>query len=222
MKRVIVFDAGSLITLSMNCMLGLLEDLKKKFNGKFLITRQVENEIINRPMKIKKYKLEALRLKEMIDKRILEFPESLNIGDNEILSSARTYMKSVNSIFYKNEMPIHLIDLGEASCLALSSFLSKKNIKNLIIIDERTTRMFFEKPENLHNLLEIKLHTKLNHKEFIKEEFKFIRSSELVYLAFKKGFIKNKSPEMLDAMLYATKFKGCAVSNKEIKELESL
>ena len=116
---------------------------------------------------------------------------------------------------------LHLIDLGEASCLALSRILDEKGIKNVVAIDERTTRMLGEKPENLENLLRRKLHTKVKFmKENFKffEGFKFIRSAELIYVAYKKGIIKLKN-NVLEALLYATKFKGCAISGDEIKEI---
>ena len=50
----------------------------------------------------------------------------------------------------------------------------------------------------------------------------FIRSTELVYIAFKKGLIEDQSKDMLDALLYSTKFKGSSVSGSEIKEMERL
>ena len=222
--KALIFDSGSLITLSMNCLLSLLKDLKKDFNGKFLITRDVEYEMIEHPINIEKYKLGALRLKNLIAENILEFPESLGVKSEEVNRSTTKYLEISNSVFFKDSQPIHLIDKGEASCLALSSLLSEKGVENVIVIDERTTRMLFEKPENLKKLMEQKLHTKILSREIknINKIFSFIRSSELIYVAFKKGFVKNKSKEMLDAMLYAARYKGCSISDEEIKEIEKM
>ena len=207
----------------MNSILDLIRELKKGFDGKFIITHQVEYEIVQRPMTIKKYKLGALKVKSLIDEGILEFPESLKISNKEIEDNTQDILKQLNAIFYANNHPVHLIDLGEASILALNSLLNKKGMQTVIAIDERTTRMLIEKPENLHKLMEEKLGAKINIKSISHPSLKnvsFIRSSELIYVAYRKGLVKDK--EMLDAMLYGAKFKGCSISFDEIKEIESM
>jgi hypothetical protein len=52
--------------------------------------------------------------------------------------------------------------------------------------------------------------------------YKIIRSTELIYVAYKKGLIKIKDKNILDALLYALKFKGCAISNEEISQIKKL
>ena len=221
--KALIFDSGVLITFSMNGMLELLRDLKKSFNGKFLITHDVEREVIEKPMLIKKYKLGAMEVKTLIDEHIIEFPESLNINKKEIDHKTNSYIDFANNLFFRERDAIKLIDVGEASCLALSEILHEKGVSNVIAIDERTTRMLFEKPDNLKNLLEEKLHANITAKKLnIQNGFKFIRSTELIYVGFKKGLVKNRSKDMLDAMLYGAKFRGCAVSDDEIKEIEKL
>ena len=88
-QKAIIFDSGSLISLSMAGLFDELIGLKKIFKGKFLITKEIKGEIIDKPMNIKKYELEALRLKELLDSGILEMPSSLKISDAEI--SKKTY-----------------------------------------------------------------------------------------------------------------------------------
>jgi hypothetical protein len=222
--KAIIFDTGTLITLSMNCLLNILEELKKDFDGKFLITNTVEYEMITRPMNIKKYKLGAMRLKKLFEEKIIELPNSFEINEEELKRRTKNYLNISNSIFFTKGTPIHLIDDGESECLALSSILSEKGIENVIAIDERTTRMLCEKPENLRKLMEKKLHTNISIKKIPKElsQFRFIRSSEIVYLAYKKKIIKDQSKDMLDALLYGVKFKGCAISEEEIKEIKKL
>jgi hypothetical protein len=222
--KTVIFDSGTLITLSMNCLLDLLRELKKSSNVKFIITREVEHEAVIRPLKIKKFKLGAMRIKSLIDDKTLEFPESVGINREEISSLGNKIMKDANNLFYEHKKAIHIIDLGESSILALSKLLRDRGIRNVIAMDERTTRMLCEKPQNLHKLLERKLHTRLKQKNFSKKEFhksSFIRSTEIIYVAYKKGIIK-KDKELLDAMLYGAKFKGAAISGNEIKELERL
>ena len=72
-------------------------------------------------------------------------------------------------------------------------------------------------------LMEGKLHTTIlsrteNYKRF--KDFKFIRSTELMYVAYKKGIVSSKDPKILDAILYALKFSGAAISDEEIAEIK--
>ena len=224
-EKAIIFDAGTIITLSMNGLLDVFKNLKEQFNGKFLITEDVEYEIITRPLKIKKFELGALEIKQLLDENVLELPSSVGIKDSVIQEKTRWLLDIANRTFFVKEKYIHLIDRGETSCLALSELLPKKGIENVISIDERTTRMLCEKPENLHKLLETKLHTKIRLKKenlAYFSKFKFIRSSELVYIAYKKNLVKLKNENVLDALLYAVKYKGCSISRNEIEEMKRL
>lgn len=135
-------------------------------------------------------------------------------------------MNIANSFFMSPKEPVRLLHLGEASCLALSEMLNKEKIKNVIVIDERTTRMLIEKPENLRELLIRKLHTNIS---LVKQNFEYfknfqvIRSAELIYVAWRKGLVELKDGIfILDALLYAIKSKGCAISSDEIEEIKKL
>ena len=139
--KVVIFDSGTLITFSMNCMLHIFRELKKNFKGKFIITKEIEQEIVNNPIHIKKYKLGAIRLRNLIEEGVLEFPESVGIESKEVSRNLHEFMKETNSYFYVNNNPVHLIDLGESSILALSSKLTEKKIDHVIAMDERTTRI---------------------------------------------------------------------------------
>ena len=209
----------------MNGLLPEFKELKKIFKGKFIIPEEVKKEIIDKPIKVKKFEFEALRLKELLDKKILEMPSTLNISKEKISKNTSEIMKIANSIFHGRGRDIKIIDSGEAACLALSRILNEKEIENIVVIDERTTRMLGEKPENLEKLLQKKLHAKIDFKKenfrFF-EGFKFIRSSELVYVMYKKGLTRLRNDVVLDALLWAVKFKGCAISGDEIKEIKKL
>lgn len=223
--KVIIFDSGTLISFSMNGLLPELRGLKKIFNGKFIISKDVKREIIDKPLTIKRFELEALRLKQLLDEKILELPVSLGINEEELTKKREEIKHIANNTFVGRGKEIHLIDSGEASCLALSKILNEKKIINVIAVDERTTRMLGEKPENLQKLLQKKLHTKItfnteNFKFF--KGFKFVRSSELVYVMYKKGVIKLKDPITLDALLWAVKLKGCSISGDEIDEIKRI
>jgi len=223
--NILIFDASTLITLAMNGLLRDLRELKKMFNGKFIITQEVKREVIDRPIKIKRFELEALRVKQLLDEKVLEMPSSLKISDNLIMQKTDEMLKIANNLFQSKGKQIKLISAGETSCLALSRLLEKRKIDSVIAIDERTTRMLSEMPENLESLLRKKLHTNVvfNQGNFdIFRGFKFIRSSELVYIIYKKGISKLKNGLVLDALLYAVKFKGCAISEEEIEAIKRI
>src|SRR3989344_8622174 len=222
--KALIFDSSTLITLAMNGLLDMLAEIKKGFNGKFIITEPVKYETVSHPMKIKRFELEALRINELLLSKVLEMPSSLGIKDDEIDYETKKILDIANTAFFSDKRNIHLIEEGEASCIALSKLLSKKGIINIVAVDERTTRMLYEKPLNLHKLLEKKLHRKIsinkNNLSFF-NDLTFIRSSEIVYVAYKRGFIKLHN-SVLDALLYAVKFKGCSISQEEIEEIKRL
>ena len=208
----------------MNCLSYILSELKKKFNGKFIITKDVKYEVIDKPSLIKKFELGALRIKSLLDEKILELPTAINIPNEKVKEKCSEIMRKANNTFFARREFMHIIDRGEASCLALSLLLSEKRAENAIVVDERTTRMLSENPENLRKLFESKLHTKIELKGdfYYLKNINFIRSSELAYIAYKKGLIKLKGENVLDALLYGTKYKGCAISRQEIEEAKRL
>ena len=58
--------------------------------------------------------------------------------------------------------------------------------------------------------------------ELESKKYRFIRSAELMYLAYKKGLLQEKTKEFLDAVLFALKFKGTAISSDEIDEIKRM
>jgi hypothetical protein len=54
------------------------------------------------------------------------------------------------------------------------------------------------------------------------KNFKFIRSTELAYVAHKKGVLQVKGPRALEAVLYATKYHGSSVSFEEIDSMKKI
>ena len=220
--KYIIFDSGPLINFAMNGAIPIFKNLKKSFNGKFLITKEVKRETMDYPEKIKRFELEALQLESLLNEKVLEMPNLDSSKQKEFDDKTNEIMNRANSTFFANGKNIHIIDKGEAEALALSAILKETNV---IVIDERTTRMLCENPENLRKLMEIKLHTRItankNNYEFFKG-FTIIRSTELAYIAAKKKLIDLKDPRVLEAMLYAMKFKGCSVSDQEIEVIKRL
>jgi len=222
--NLIVFDSSTIINLTMNNFLPLIKDLKKSFSGKFIVPHSVKHETVKRPLTIKKFKLNALNVSKLFDEKIFEGPEAVGIKDQEVQKRKKRILDFSNKLFYAENQPIHIIDDGEAECLAVCMILNEKKVNNILAVDERTTRVLGENPDNLKKILGNKLHKHVTKKD-VEEmtelgKIKFIRSSEIVYVAYKKGLIKDKN--FLDAMLYSTKFKGAAISDEEIKQIEAM
>src|SRR3989304_1447770 len=130
MTKALIFDSGALISLAMNGLLGLLEKLKKNFKGKFLITREIKYEVVDRPIGIFRFELEALQIQNLIDEGILEMPSSLGIQDEIIKKKTTEIMEIANRSVQVGDRWVNIVSEGEMSCLALSNELSEKGIDN--------------------------------------------------------------------------------------------
>lgn len=217
--KALVFDSSTIITLALNDLLFILKPLKQIFGGEFYITEQIKHELIDRPLEIKRFKLEALMIKKLINEGVLKIKE-----DGVVDKQTQTFLNVANNTFKVDGDGIRIIHEGEASCLSLYNFLPAE--KKAIVTDERTTRMLCENPKNLHKLLEKKNHRQIQTNELNYEFFKrfnIMRSSELAYMAYKLGIISLpvKSKEAVEAILYALKYKGCAISHDEIREAKN-
>ncbi|MGA2130096.1 MAG: hypothetical protein ABSG05_00570 [Candidatus Pacearchaeota archaeon] len=225
-KKAILFDSGPIISFAMNGMTGVFRELKKIFRGKFIITNEVKSEVIDVPLRIKRFELEALMIKRLLDEGVFELPTSLDVKDSEIEKIDQEFLNTANSTFNGDGKDIHILDHGESSCLALSKILNEKGVKNIIAIDERTTRLLVEKPDNLKELFEERFHTKIkmdSEKTKMFTNFKIIRSPELAYVAYKNNLLGIKDGKtILDAVLYSMKFKGASISGEEIEQIKSI
>ncbi len=222
--KYLIFDAGPIISLAMNGMLPVIEKLKEVFPGEFIMTPNVKKEIIDRPMKIKKYKLEAIQVRDMLERGIFKMSTDF-IPQDKLDKEVKRLIKVTNGVLRTTQTgeKINIIHDGEAACLAFASLCK---CDSAIVIDERTTRMLTEAPKSLERMMEKKLHTPIDAQLSLLDElkgFRFIRSAELLFVAYKKGLIHvKKSKDLLDALLYSVKFKGCAISSKEIEEMKRL
>lgn len=220
--KYLIFDSGPLINFALNSLLPFLERIKKEFKGEFLITKEVKREIIDYPITIKRFELEALQIKDLFDRNIIKHADLTNEQVDELRFKREEIMNIANSTFFADNKPLHLLDRGESASLALSTILKSPC---LIVIDERTARMLCENPENLKKLFKKKFHTNItarkeNYAYF--KEFKVIRSTELAYLACKKNLCEPRDPRILEAILYGLKDKGCSISRGEIEEMKGL
>jgi len=218
--KALVFDSSSIITLALNNLLYILRPLKEKFNGQFFITQDVKRELVDAPLETKRFKLEALMISQLIQEGILE------ISKIDTKQKAVETENIANSIYSANGEKINILHSGESSCIALARILQEEYDAG-VVIDERTARMLAESPGNLRKLLEKKLHRKIKMNEENLEYFadlKIIRSSELCYVAYKKKMIVLPADfeDAIEALFYAVKFKGCAISFSEIDKAKKL
>ena len=217
MTKTLIFDSSAIITLALNNLISYIQPLKEKFNGDFVISKNVQEEIIERPSKNLRFMLESLQIKKIVDGKIIK------VFSQDVMKETQRILEIANHTFRAGDEWIKILHEGEASCLAIYNLLNEE--KKAIVVDERTTRMLCEAPENLHKLLERKLRTKI---QAVEKNYQFfnnvniIRSSELIYIAYTAKIITLpiERKEAMKALLYGAKFKGCAISDKEIKEAQ--
>jgi hypothetical protein len=223
----IIFDSGPMISMSMNNLLWLLPELKKKYNGKFYITPNVKREIIDNPMNSKKFKFESLQVLKQYKDHVLELfdKQTLKQKTDELLEIA-------NNMYFAHNKNINIVQYAEMEVL----IAAKMTGADAIVVDERTTRLLIENPEKLKKILQRKLHTSvrldrnklLTLKKLIKD-IKVIRSTELIMVAYEKGLlnkyvldIEEPKKKLVDGLLWALKLNGCSISSDEINKIVSL
>ena len=225
--KTIVFDSGPIISLTINNLLWILESLKKKFNGDFVITPSVYKEVIEQPLTTRKYKLEALQVLPHISNGCLSIQKN-----NQIIKDYANFLLGlINSCFQAYGNNITLVHYAEMEVIAAAKELEA----SAIVIDERTTRKLIEDPEGHVKYLERKLGTKIlvDKTKFlqIKKELsglKVIRSVEIVTIAYELNLFdiyedKNvkdiTEKAILEGLLWGIKLNGSSVKEEEINEI---
>ncbi len=216
--KALVFDTGPLISLSDNCLLWVLREIKER--SRFLITPTVYYEAVQHPLEIRKYELNALRIEEAVRNGVLEFPPRHLMEKAGDIS--RDILHSANRIFYIRGEPLKILHRGEAEVLALATLTETR----LVVIDERTGRKLTEDWKDVRRRLRerygpVKVNrTALDEYLSLTGDLRFVRSSEIIALAYEKGlFDSYPDPrKFLEAALYAVKYHGCAVGSEEIDE----
>ncbi|MDO8480865.1 MAG: hypothetical protein Q7S65_03540 [Nanoarchaeota archaeon] len=220
----IILDSGPIISLSLNDLLWLFDKVKDYYGTTFSVTEAVKHEVLDHPLAGKRFKLEALQVMRLMKKGtfdVLKSPE-IDALTNEMLPLA-------NACYSAKGNKLQLVHYAEMSAIA-AAILSKADA---VMIDERTTRYLFEKPEKLRNVLQHKLHTPVELDKVVlaklrrmAKNVKFTRSAEFTAVCFEKGLLDNLLPDMpkskenlLDALLWALKLNGCAISTKDLETL---
>jgi len=220
--KTLVFDTSSIITIAMSGLMDPIRELKKRFAGDFYITPSVKVELVDNPLKTKRFALEAMLISKLIEEGFFKVSKPKDFNK---------LMKYANSCFYAHEHSIKIVHLGEMESLAMAVEINA----DAYVVDERTTRLLVENPSKLRELLERKLHTSVRMDKDAVKEFgkmvkgiKIIRSTEMVFVAYEKGYLDNYIPSrylrknQVDAILWGMRLKGCAISTEEIEKAKRL
>ena len=213
MKQIIA-DASSLIALSENCLLWVLN----KIDSPVLIPPYVKKEVFDKPIFDKKYGLEAMRTGLLLGKKIKVIETDPSIRDRVVSLS--------NQLYKIRNRPLEIIHRGEADAIALL----KKN-EGVFLVDEKNTRLIIEDREILRRIMETRMRKTVTLDPDIDKELdsllkgiKVIRSADLIVAAVKNNLIDwpYDRKELLKNLLFALKFSGCAITETEIYEYFSL
>lgn len=222
--KALFFDAGPVISLAMNNLLWILPDLQKQYGGSFGIVPAVSQEVIERPFTSKHFKFESLQVQALVRQRVLT-----NVTHKEIPVLGEELLDIANNCFYTNDTYLQIVHPGEMQTLAAALLTESP----AVVVDERTTRMLMEDPSALKSILSHKLERNVqvdasNINEFIRrtKTVKVLRSVELALLAYERGLLDTYLPQtqdpyedLLEAILWALKLSGCALSVREIDEI---
>lgn len=223
-EKALFFDTGPIITLVMSRLVGILPELKKKYGGKFYITPSVKRELVTRPIDIKRFEFEALQALKLIKDGILEVYE--DIPEKEV-SRLHTL---ANTSFQIGDKNMEVVQSGEIESVVCALQCGAE----AIVMDERTMRLFIEDNKEMKALLERRFQQTVSvdankMKQFSKElgSIKIIRSVELIGVAYKMGLLDTYLPEqkngremLLEAVLWAAKYNGAAVTEEEVEEIK--
>jgi hypothetical protein len=222
--KTLVFDTSSLISLATNNLLWIGEPLQKKFGGQFLLPPSVREEIIDDPLQSKRFKFEAMQLLAEIDKNVFTLYSNSPL-DEEV----KNLLNIANRIFIARGKYIKVLHHGEVGALLVAEKLGS----DALVIDERSTRLLVESPRALAKIFRNRMNTsvKIDGKNLKKFQERFghlniLRSVELSVIAFELGLLNKylvpdsvSKADLLDAVLWGLKLRGCSVSEFEIQTI---
>ncbi|MAG60318.1 hypothetical protein CL619_00880 [archaeon] len=226
LHKVLLVDAGPIITLALSQLLWVLKPLKEKTGMTFYITPAVYSELVEKPQTIKRFQFEALHVQKLIREGVLTMYEK---RISKQVTSSLTRL--ANNSFMIKEGPLEILQAGELETLALSI-----ETKAAMLMDERTLRLLIERPEGMKRLLEDRKRKKVKKNPKKLKEFQqlagrpgIIRSIEVIAVAFELGLLdpylptegdlSSRRETLLKAILWNAKYHGASVIDHEIDEL---
>ena len=220
MPRVIC-DTSSLISLMDTCTSGVLRFLREKADARFLVPPGVYEEMVSRPLGIKRYGYSAVRLRKLVEDEIVEL-----LPGKDLAQRTQEFVGLANNSFFVDGRPLRILHEGEAECLAAL----KGSRHPILAVDEKTTRLLLEDPKRMRELMQGEYQRKIVVNKTSMDRFQqlagdvlVVRSTELVALAAKRGFFQEYGSEALEAYhasLYALRYAGCSISSDELLQYE--
>lgn len=224
-EKILFFDTGPVISLVMSRLVEIIPKLKERFGGKFYITPAVRRELVERPIEIRRFEFEALQVLKLINEGIFE------VYDKVPQRRVEEMERLANSSFRIKNKTMDIMQSGEMESVACAM----EKGAEAVVMDERTLRLFVENPTEMEKLLEIRFKRdvipdsqKMRQFSQLMQGVKIVRSIELVGVAYKLGILDNYIPKLkdgkkilLEAVLWGTKFNGCAVTGEEIEDIEN-
>lgn len=217
-----VCDSSSLISLSETCNIDALRFLKAS-GARFVVPPSVRDEIVTRPLQIRRLAFSAMRLRKLIYDKILEVVELPNLE-----RECQTILALANKVINVGGRPLTILQEGEVECLAL---MKLKGFKNLVV-DEKTARLLLESPQTLFDALQSEFDEEVTIDQTALGAFKkglegasVLRSAEIIAVSADKGFFKeygSAARDALSASLYALQNAGCSISTQELGDYEAL
>jgi hypothetical protein len=215
-----VIDTGTMISLSGTCLMNVFKSFVKYNQIELMISNTVAQESVWKPITNKRFALNAARIKYAMNEQTIKtipVTQEMKMLQQKILTLS-------NNAFSTRNGPLNIIQAGEAEAMALAKIYGAK----ALFIDERTTRSLIENPLRLKQVLERRQDEEVRVNEqnlnAIKQMFPnllMFRSVDVIALAYEQDLFDHELAHgklELEAALWAAKFAGCAVSEKEIDE----
>ena len=172
---------------------------------------------------MRRFEFEALQVMKFIREGVLEVYSAVPKRRVESLRSL------ANTSFMVDKKPMEILQSGE-----MESVASALETSAAVVMDERTLRLFIENSSEMKKLLEMRFQKNVTANPQKIKEFSsqlkgvpIIRSIELVAVAYTMGLLNSYVPPqkdgkdlLLDSVLWATKYNGCAVTEHEIEEIK--
>jgi predicted nucleic acid-binding protein len=188
---------------------------------KIVVSPTVFEEVVSRPMGSKRFALGSMRINKLFDSKVI----SVRKPDSGL---TKRVLECFNSAYLINKRPLKIIHQGEAEALALV----REGDVEALLVDERTTRLLLEDPQQLRELLErqnnqtVELNLEqVNRVRGLLPKVSVIRSAEIAALAYERGilskYMSRGEGNIIEAVLCALKFSGCAITWSEIEEYKS-
>lgn len=210
-------DSSALISLSMNCMSSVLRDL----GVEVVIPPGVYAEVVSKPIGSRRFALGSMRVNKLLGDKVI----SVRKPDLDLTGRI---LEGFNSSYMISKRPLRILHQGEAEALSLT----RSRDVEALLVDERTTRLLIEDPEQLRRLLsrqnnqDVSLDVRrVDETRGLIPDVVVLRSAEVAAVAYERGVLSKYLSEgegnLLEAVLCALKFSGCSITWSEIEDYKN-